>query len=257
MELETVLLNEMLEGIYSIQINRVKQKNSINARFVLELSAVLDVLAEEPKCKIIVLEGTPQFFCIGMDFNEYVDDSTEQKGIPLPEQFISLLRKISNFPKISVAKVEGKATAGGVGLAAACDYVLASDRALFNLSEALWGLLPCMILPHLIKRVGYWTAYQMTITSKSYTAKEAKSIHLADQIVSDENMEQALKLLLGKFIRLNSTTVAEAKQYFNKMWYMSEDVEQVAIDEIKKLAGSELVRKNIERFERERKFPWE
>lgn len=254
MEFKTIYFNEIMPGAYAIQFNRPRQKNSINAELIQEISIVLDVLAEDEDCKMIVLEGSQGYFCTGMDFEGYVGEKEEQT-IPLPEEFMSLLKQISEMPQIIIAKLEGKVMAGGVGLAAVCDYVLASEKTTFLLSEMLWGLLPCMVLPYIIRRTGYWQAYQMTISATEITAKEALLCHLADEVSDD--LENSIKTLYKRFARLNSITIGEAKQYFKKLWIINEEMELEAVEEITKLADSELVRKNITCFVKEKKFPWQ
>src|SRR5204863_9100504 len=99
--------------------------------------------------------------------------------------FFGLLRRFTTVGRVIVSIVDGRVTGGGVGLVAASDLVYATERSSFGLPEALWGLLPCCVLPFLIRRVGYQPAYAMALSTQPVSAQEALRSHLVDAVADD------------------------------------------------------------------------
>lgn len=254
MKFETIQVQEITSDIYQIQMIRKKHINSLNGQMINELTSVLTVLEEILECRMIVLRGSPEFFCTGMDFESYVGNE-DCGGLPLPQEFQRLLKQISLLNKYLVSIVEGETIAGGVGIVAASDYVICSQNATFQLTEAFWGLLPCMVLPYLMRRTGYWMAYQMTIMGGKIMAQEALKEHLIDEI--SEDMDCSLRQLSIRIKRIAPESIGDAKRYFEKMWFEDEAMEKQASLKISKLVNSHTVKRRIEHFVHDKKFPWE
>lgn len=260
---ETIIVKEITGGI-SVIFNRLEHQNSINELFLKELNNALDLAEKEPSCRILVLEGQEGIFCTGMDFNEAAlayenadSNSSQATGV---ENFISsfymeTIKRFSLSPKIIISKVDGKVMAGGVGLAAASDLVIATPRSQFSLSEALWGLLPACVIPYLIRRVGYQKAYKMTLTTLAVSAQEAYDMNLVDEL--SENPDDSIRRFWLRIGKLEEATISNVKQYFRKMWFVTDQMEEVAVSEISRLVAHPKVRDNIENFVKYQKFPWE
>src|SRR5205823_11813173 len=192
----------------------------------------------------------PEFFCTGMDFAEAVarfHRAEPARDEALNQLYMNLLGKISNSSAIVISVVDGVAMAGGIGLVAASDLVIASERARFSLSEALWGLLPAMVLPYLIRRVGFQTAYKMTLTTETLTAEAAANAHLVDDVIDDT--ERKLKQLQSRVNRLDKETVADLKRYFRQhLRPITAEKEKAAVQETTRLSRSERVQTNIRNY---------
>ena len=171
------------------------------------------------------------------------------------EGYMALLKRLAASPKVIVSKVDGRVVAGGVGIAAASDLVIASGRAEFSLSEALWGILPCCVLPFLIRRVGFQKAYAMTLTTRPVSAAEAAAMHLVDELT--ETPDEAIRRLLLRLGLLEDETILELKRYFQKMWILSPEMERVAVAEISRLVAKPRVKQGIANFVATGRFPWE
>lgn len=260
----SVILVDRTPGITYLTINRLSRRNSINLQFLAELNALLDTVEQDPSCKVVVIQGQEGVFCTGMDFGETltVEMETGQPGTPGTPgdpapgyKYMNTIRRLSLIPKITTACVDGQAMAGGVGLAAACDIVIATPRSQFSLSEALWGLLPAMVLPYLIRRVGFQKAYWMTLTTLPITAEKACAIHLADEI--SENPVQLVQHLAQRLTKLEVSTIGNIKQYFRKLWFINESMEDMAVSEITRRMTDPEVLENLKNFVTYKKFPWE
>lgn len=264
MDYKTILVNRIDGGI-TITINRPDQQNSINPDLLKEINHVLDLAENDSQCKIIVLQGQRGVFCTGMDFNEvsdkYDNNSYEQaykyregKEQSHSRPYLETIKRFTLIPKVVISVVDGKVMAGGVGLAAASDIVIATPRSQFSLSEALWGLLPSMVTPFLIRRVGFQVAYRMTLTTMPINAKEAYECHLVDEV--DEAPQEVLRRYFLRVSKLDEWTLGNLKQYFRKMWIISNQMEDTAVAETDRLSSEPKVVNNIVNFIKYQKFPW-
>ncbi|MEA9415801.1 enoyl-CoA hydratase/isomerase [Flavobacterium sp. PL02] len=250
----TILVSQQREVIH-IQLNRPKQNNSINAVMVNELLEVLENTKQNTKVKIIILSGNENQFCTGMDFEAVVHQKDEALMSQQPDQYYNLLQTISEIDKVVIAKVEGKVNAGGLGLVAASDIVIAGNQATFGLSEALFGLLPACVLPFLIQRVGPQKAKWLTLITHGITAERAYEIGLVD-VVTDEISNQVRKNLL-RLSRLETNTIQEIKSYTAKLWIIKDETKIVAVNKLQSLIESEVVQNNIKNFVEKGEYPWE
>lgn len=173
----------------------------------------LQALTDE-SVRIVLLRGSAESFCRGMDLSEISEDPPTD-GAPIWERatddFTSLLMAFAEARPITIALVEGPALGGGVGLAAVCDYVLATDTASFALPELLLGLVPAMILPVLAGRLGLHRAKRWAMTQAKWKANEAISAGLVDQVVSVERLEVELGRIVRSLLRSHPRGVAALK----------------------------------------------
>ncbi len=252
---KTLLVNDIQHGI-SVTLNRPEQKNALNSLSLSELQNVISEAEKNPACRVIILKGQQGLFCTGMDFHEAIEHIPQGKeAAQWSSHYMALLKRISLSSKIVIAQVDGQVMAGGIGLVAASDLVIATSKSQFSLSEALWALLPANVLPYLIRRVGFQKAYLMTLTTQTLSAAEAHTINLVDELT--DQPEDVLKKLMLRFVRLEQQTVSDLKRYLRKLWIIDEKMEQTAIQELARLIQEPRVQGNIKRFVEQGKFPWE
>ena len=258
MNYESILFETSTRSVI-ITLNRLQARNSLNRQILSELSLAVSQAEARPNCQTIIIKGSPEFFCTGMDFEEAVAQFREHTdpGDPAVNQlYMNLLAKISNSSCIVISLIDGATMAGGIGLVAASDLVIASEGARFSLSEALWGLLPAMVLPYLIRRVGFQTAYKMTLTTETLSAETAAKVHLVDEVT--DNTERKLKQLQTRVNRLDRETVADLKRYFkNRLHPITAEQEEAAVQETTRLSGSERIQSNIRNYVLHQILPWE
>ena len=250
---KTIFVEYTLPHACTITFNRLECKNSINAEFLSELNQALDEVLQLSECRMIILQGQQGVFCTGMDFKEASSRHSSESF--LSSHYMQTIKRLTLIPRIVIAKVEGQVMAGGVGIVAAADLVIATPDSSFCLSEALWGLLPACVTPYLIRRIGFQHAYRMALTTLAVNGEKAKEMNLVDELT--ESPDKAIRQLTLRLGRLENTTIADVKQYFRKMWIITEEMEQVAVDEISRLANSPQIQLNIERFVKYQQFPWD
>ncbi|WP_089104120.1 enoyl-CoA hydratase/isomerase [Streptomyces hyaluromycini] len=202
------------DTVCHLQLHRPMDRNTINDRLIAECTNVLTHCEEA--ASVVVVEGHPDYFCFGADFNDLntrdIDETTAGQH---PDSLYDLFLKLATGPYVSVAHVRGKANAGGVGLVAASDVVVADSDAHFSLSELLFGLYPACVLPFLIRRCGFQNAHYMTLITRPFTADEAVRLHLADVAGSDS--QALLRKQLTRLKCLPKPGIARYKRYMNQL----------------------------------------
>ena len=201
------------EPICFLRFNRPEARNTINVRLIAECHQVMTLC--EDAIVVLVLEGLPEFFCFGADFQELHakvlgGQLEEQKpGDPLYDLWLKLV----SGPYITISHVRGKANAGGVGFVAASDIVLADLTAQFSLSEMLFGLLPACVLPFLVRRIGFQKANYMTLMTQPIPVQQAYAWGLVDAY--EAKSESLLRKHLLRLRRLSKQAVLRYKRYMN------------------------------------------
>lgn len=256
MTYETLLVASIPSGI-NVTINRSAQKNALNFLLLTELHDVLNQAQKDNSIRVIVLTGQQGIFCTGMDFQELSQSPKldQNSAIKFATSYMTLLKRFTLLPKIIVTKIDGQVMAGGIGLIAASDIAIATSRSQFSLSEALWGLLPANVLPYLIRRIGFQKSYLMTLSTQIINATEALSIHLIDDL--NDQLDESLRKYLVRLSRLDETTISDLKQYFRKLWIISEEMEKTAVLELTRLMQEPRIINNIRRYVEQGRFPWE
>ncbi len=248
MDYNTILLERSSIGLHII-LNRPEEGNTLTTELIRELDHVFNLVKNDSEIKVVILEGKNGVFCKGMDFKTAVSSTSDDF------EYMDFLKNLSLMSKIIISSVDGQVMAGGVGLAAASDIVIATPQSNFSLPEALWGLLPAVITPFIVRRVGFQKAYAMTLTTMPISAEDAYSINLVDHIT--ETPEKTIRQLGARVLRLEISTIEKIKNYFRKMWIINEEMEQTAVSEIKHLMSDERVKENIRNFVEHQKFPWD
>jgi polyketide biosynthesis enoyl-CoA hydratase PksH len=237
--------------VVTLQFFRPEFNNSINNDLLLEVMSVLEYCEARSDVNVLVLEGLPDYFCTGMDF-QAIDKGDSQVNSDL---FFSILKHLSNGSQIVISKVEGLVNAGGMGFVAASDIVVAGENAVFALSEVLFGLLPACVLPFLIRRVGYQKASWLSLTTQSITAARAYQIGLVDEVEID--CSELLRKKLVRLSRLEACAIKELKTYMNDISPIHHNIQELATEKISSLIKSPMVLSNINNYLKQGKFPWE
>lgn len=242
------------ENICFIQIDRPEANNTINDQLVDEMNDILDLC--EDAVNVVVLEGLPEVFCFGADFKgiqqSLVAGNHQEQD---PEPLYDLWLKLSTGPYVTVAHVRGKANAGGIGFVAACDVVLCEEKAVFSLSELLFGLMPACVLPFLNRRMGFAKANYMTLMTQPISARQALEWGLVD--ACEENSNGLLRRHLLRLRRLNKEGVARYKTYMNKLDDDLITAKQKALDGNREVFSNPDNLRLIARYVETGKFPWD
>ena len=212
MTYETLLVT-VADKVATVTLNRPDLRNAFNEQAIAELARVFDELGRNDAVRAIVLAANGPSFCAGADLNwmkkmaAYSHDENEADAMRLA----GMLRTIYLCPKPVVARVQGDCYAGGMGLVAACDIVVASDTAGFCLSEVKLGLIPATISPYVIKAMGEQAARRYFITAERFDAVEAQRIGVAHAVVAPEALDATVAGIVKALVNNSPHAVRQAK----------------------------------------------
>lgn len=195
MSYKTVLYSES-NAIATITLNRPDKRNAISYELIDDLIAALKQAASSP-AQIVIVTGAGKAFCSGMDLDnlKQLAGSTHEQNVQDSETMASLFRTLYDFPKPTIAAVNGAAIAGGTGLATLCDFTLAVPEAKFGYTEVRIGFVPGIVSSYLIANVGEKRARDLLLTGRLFDAEEAYKLGLVTEIVQPEQlMPRALQL---------------------------------------------------------------
>jgi len=234
-----------------LQIDRPEANNTINGRLVAECNEVLS--ACEESATVVVLSGSPEVFCFGADFKAIAaGKSGEDDG---PEPLYDLFLRLATGPYVTISHVRGKANAGGVGFVAASDIVLADETAQFSLSELLFGLYPAVVLPFLIRRVGYQKAHYLTLMTQPVPAKQAFEWGLVDAF--EPQSDALLRRHLQRLRRLSKPAIRRYKSYMSRIGPPLQDLKAPAVAANREIFSDAGNLQAITRYVEHGLFPWE
>ncbi|MCA9715147.1 MAG: enoyl-CoA hydratase/isomerase family protein [Myxococcales bacterium] len=183
-----------------------------------QLDAILAAASNHDGLRVLVLESrAPGSFCAGMDL-QGLSGAASDPGAAMAA-YASCLRRLRALRGVVVAVVDGAAVGGGVGLAAAADIALASERASFALPELTWGLMPAMVLPVLRERMPVAAIRWLTLSGARLDAEDARARGLVDQLLPGdaEAVTGAVRRLLRGLLRVRPEAVANLKQFLRSI----------------------------------------
>jgi methylglutaconyl-CoA hydratase len=188
------------DGVATVTLNRAEVHNAFNDALIAEMTEVLRRLRADDKVRAVVLRAEGKSFSAGADLGwmqkmaNYGQDENLRDASALAE----LMRTLNFLPKPTVARVQGAAFGGGVGLAACCDIAIASETAAFSLSEVRLGLIPAVISPYVVAAIGERSARRYFLTAERFDAAEALRIGLVHLVVPEKEIDAAVDAILAR-----------------------------------------------------------
>jgi len=203
----------MYERTATVTLNRPDIRNAFNSATIAELALAFDELGRDEDVRAIVLAANGAAFCAGGDLNwmREMASYSDSENLADATRLADMLRTIYLCPKPVVAKIQGDCYAGGMGLAAACDIVVASDTAHFCLSEVKLGLIPATIAPYVIKAMGENAARRYVLTAERFTASEAHRIGFVHELASADALDAAVAAIVKALVSNSPHAVQQAK----------------------------------------------
>jgi methylglutaconyl-CoA hydratase len=201
-------------SVVHIVLSTGRPGNPLEVETLGQLRSALAAAAQQPTCRVIVLRGEGGF-CTGLDLRSLVGPGPRPQRERLRaawHSFLDCLDALRTCPRPVLARVEGEAAGGGVGLAAACDLVLASTSARFVLPEVVWGLYPATIVPYLRLRVAPGRLRALAVGSRALPAAEAHLVGLVDELAVSEKLEVACQRQVLRLSRSHPEALVQARR---------------------------------------------
>ncbi len=242
----------------TIILNRPKVHNAMNEKMMKELTECFKKL-ENDKSKIIIITGEGKSFSAGADLNwmKSMVNYSKEENIKDSKLLLNLYESIYNSTKPTIAKVNGHAFGGGLGLFAACDIVFAKKDCKFAFSEVKLGIIPSVISTYIVRRIGLSNMKRLFITGERFSSDYAKEIGLVDFCLEEKEIEK----LVEKYVKILSSSgpnaIIEIKKLINACEKMNrDDYKKHTVEKISELRVSEEGQEGINAFLEKRKSKW-
>ena len=253
----TVLLAEA-EGIATLTLNRPEKRNAISFELLEDLMAALDA-AEKSAALVVILTGAGQAFCAGLDLENLKGllGKKHEENVKDSATMARLFRRIHDFPKPTIAAVNGAAIAGGTGIATMCDFTLAVPEAKFGYTEVRIGFVPAIVSSFLVTQVGHKIARDLLLTGRLFDAAEAHRLGLVNEVVPGDKLMPRARALAQTLIENSPSSVRAAKKLINSFIAKQLD-EQIAqaIEDNARIRTTDDFREGITAFLEKRKPKW-
>jgi methylglutaconyl-CoA hydratase len=217
------LISQRDGAVERLTLNRPDVRNAFNEHVIAELSAwAADAraAAERREIRAIVMAGAGKVFCAGADVTwmsktvHYTEPENLRDAMAMSRMFAA----INELPVAVIGRIQGAALGGGAGLAAVCDIVVAEDAALFGFTETKLGILPAVISPFALAKIGQSAARELFLTGTRFSASRAKEIGLVHDVVAAAELDAAVNRYVQELLSAGPEAVAAAKALIPNVW---------------------------------------
>jgi methylglutaconyl-CoA hydratase len=228
-----------------LTLNRPDVRNAFNEEVIAELADWAARAAAEPpatRARVVVLGGAGRTFCAGADVTWMAKTVryTEAENLRDATAMSRMFSLLDTMPMPLVGRVQGAALGGGSGLAAVCDIVVAEERAMFGFTETKLGLLPAVISPFVLAKIGRSAARELFLTGERFIAAHAKAIGLIHAVVPAADLDAAVTRYVDELLTAGPEAIAAAKALIRQ-------VADLTIDEAQPLTSGAIAARRVSR----------
>ena len=219
-------------SVLTLTLNRPEVHNALNSELV---SLVLEALKKhevDSRVRVVVLCGEGKTFCSGGDIGwlkslgeeSKKNDKGKRKNLSEAKRLAELFYSLNHYPKPVIACAKGQVMGGGFGLVSVCDYVLAHEKTILSLSELRIGIVPSVILPFVLAKIGESQTRRLMITGEKIGSEEAKNLNLIHEIYQDESeLEQKLNHVISQVLKSAPGALARGKKLIQEIKHKNPD----------------------------------
>ena len=201
-------------SVLRVALNRPEVHNALNPEMISKLTVLFQGISQWEDVRVVVLTGNGRSFCAGADLSSMLAaaDLDYDQNLVGAEAIFDLMQAIDECPKPVIGRINGAAVGGGVGLVSCCDIAIAVDRAKFGFSEARLGLVPAVISPFVLSKIGERNGRVLFLTGERFTAHHAYHIGLVQQVTSEEELDAKVDERLQQLLLAAPGAQAAAKE---------------------------------------------
>lgn len=256
----TLVVGQRAPGVAQVTMSRASVFNAFDEAMIGELDAAFAKLEADAAVRVIVLAGEGKHFSAGADLQWMQRASTASFdwNVNDARRFAGLLARIERCPKPTVARVQGAALGGGVGLTAVCDLAVATDTASFSVSEAKFGILPSVIGPYVTNAVGKRQARRLALSTERINAAEALAIGLVTKVVVPDALDAAVDDAVTALLAGGPNAQREIKHLFAQLHEgpVTDAVVELTAQTIARVRGTDEAREGFAAFLAKRPPNW-
>jgi methylglutaconyl-CoA hydratase len=217
------VLISVAAGVAQITLNRPEKRNALDRATIAALSSELRRCAGDAAVRVVQITGAGQAFCAGADLSEMQAqaDASEAANLQDAEQLAAVLAILDSMPKPTLARVNGDGYGGALGLMGACDIVVAAESARFAFTEVRLGIIPAVISPFVLGKIGESAARRYFLTAETLTAATLKELGLVHDVVAVDQLDASCATITAALLRAAPTALAEAKALIRDMAHVT------------------------------------
>lgn len=248
-------------AVLTVALNRAEVHNALTPGMIAELTAVFQTIPNNDEIRVVVLTGNGRSFCAGADlsFMRAAADYTFAENVQDGEAIFDLMLMVEQCPRPVIGRINGAAIGGGVGLVSCCDIVVAVEQAKFGFSETRLGIVPAVISPFVLGKIGPNEARQLFLTGERFGATKAQQIGLVNHVVADEaGLDTAVSERIQQLLQAAPGAQAAAKALIRQVAYQRKEAMRGYTSElIAQLRDSDEGREGMSAFLEKRKPRWQ
>jgi methylglutaconyl-CoA hydratase len=212
--MQTIQSEKSDKGVLTLSMNRVKVHNAFDSTMIRELTEALQTAELDDDVHVLVITGEGSCFSAGADMNwmRSQANASQQENERDAMELARLMRTLNYLSKPTIARINGAAFGGGLGLVAACDITIAVESAMFGLTEVRLGLAPAVISPYVFRRIGERNARRYFLTGERFGSRQALEIGLIQQCVEADKLDQAVATVINDLLQGGPLAVSICKQ---------------------------------------------
>jgi methylglutaconyl-CoA hydratase len=260
MSSESLLIDQDARGIVRVTLNRPRVHNALDEELIDELTGAFDRIGRDPTARVVVLGATGRTFCAGADiaWMQRAARRTESENFEDAQRFGTMMHTTAQCSKPVIARVQGPAFGGGVGLACVADIVIATPLARFAVTEARLGILPAVIGPYLINALGPRQARRLALSCTAVPALEALSLGLVHRVVDESELDAAIDASIAELLQGGPQAQAAIKDLFGALPVgpVTSETRRLTAWTLSRVRASEEARAGFEAFMTKRRAPW-
>ena len=246
------------DRVATVTLNRPEKRNAISLELIDDLLRALDEVAKSPAL-VLILTGAGKAFCSGMDLENLKSliGRTPEQNLKDSETMVRLFRELYEFPKVTIAAVNGPAIAGGTGLAVLCDFTLAAPEAKFGYTEVKIGFVPAIVSTFLLRQVGEKHARDLLLTGRIIGVEEAFRMGLINEIVPADRLMRRARELAAQIMENSPTSLVMTKRLLSEHARAELDQQiEAAVRENAAIRTTKNFREGVTSFLEKRKPRW-
>jgi methylglutaconyl-CoA hydratase len=254
----SVLFDCDARGVATLTLNRPDKRNAFDGALIAELHAAIERATNDAAVRVIVLTGSGNTFCAGMDLDHMRLQGTksERDNIDDALRFARCLQALDELPKPVIARVNGGAYGGGLGLIACADIAIGSAAAKFALTEVRLGIVPAVISPYVVAAIGARHARRWFLSGGQLDAEQARQIGLLHEAAAPELLEVSIEREVALLLQGGPLAQGEAKRLVREVGSIHGDVHEHTAKLLARLRASPEGQEGLRAFNEKRKPGW-
>ncbi len=212
--MSAILVDSSSRQVTTVTLNRPDVRNAFNEGMIAELTAFAASVPADGSVRAVVIRGAGPVFSAGADVQwmSRMLGYSREENLADAQRAAQMFLALDRLPVPVIGRIHGAALGGGSGLAAICDVVVSADDAVFGFTEVMLGILPAMISPYVVRKIGFSAARELCLSGARFSAARAKEIGLVHAVVPASDLDAGVDACLAAFRKASPTAVAATKR---------------------------------------------